>query len=144
MRFNQTGLDLLRQFEGFRSSPYKDEGGKLTIGYGHLIKLGEKFTVLTQAQANDLLSKDVSIAEAGVRRRVKAELTDNQYAAIVCWVFNLGEANLVQSTLLTKLNAGDFDEVPGEILRWHRVGKKPSRGLIRRRAAEAMLFLQDG
>lgn len=141
MYFNQSGLDLLRQFEQFRSTPYKDQGGKLTIGYGHLIKAGENFTSLTQTQANALLSKDVAIAEAALRRRVKVELNANQYAAVVCWTFNLGESNLVQSTLLTKLNAGAFDDVPGEILRWHRIDQQPSRGLIRRRAAEAMLFL---
>ncbi len=141
MRFNQAGLDLLRQFEAFRAAPYKDQGGKLTIGYGHLIKAGESFTVLTQAQASALLSKDVGIAEAAFRRRVKVELNANQYAALICWIFNLGEANLMQSTLLTKLNAEAFDDVPGEMLRWHRIDQKPSRGLIRRRAAEAMLFL---
>jgi len=138
---NQSGLDLLRQFEQFRSAPYKDQGGKLTIGYGHLIKTGESFTVLTQTQANALLAKDVALAEAALRRRVKVELNENQYAAVVCWIFNLGEGNLQQSTLLLKLNALAFDDVPGEILRWHRVDNKPSRGLIRRRAAEAMLFL---
>ena len=141
MYFNQSGLDLLRQFEQFRSAPYKDQGGKLTIGYGHLIKAGESFTAMTQTQGNTLLAKDVGLAEAAYRRRVKVDLNENQYAAVVCWIFNLGEGNLQQSTLLTKLNAQAFDDVPGEILRWHRVDNKPSRGLIRRRAAEAMLFL---
>ena len=83
MYFNQSGLDLLRQFEQFRSAPYKDQGGKLTIGYGHLIKAGESFTVMTQAQGSTLLAKDVGLAEAAYRRRVKAELNENQYAAVM-------------------------------------------------------------
>jgi len=141
MKLNQAGLALLKEYEGFRPTPYKDQGGKLTIGYGHLIKPGEKFTTLTQAQAVELLQKDIAVAEASLRRYLRVTLSENRYSAIVCWVFNLGEGNLAESTLLKKLNAADYDNVPEEILRWHRVSKKPSRGLIRRRAAEAILFL---
>ena len=141
MHINQAGLDLIKQFEGFRAVTYYDVGGKPTIGYGHLIKDGECFTKLTHEQAEQLLRQDVAEAEAAVKRHVKVKLNENQFSALVSWVFNLGEGNFASSTLLKVLNKQQYINVPEQILRWHRVGRQPIKGLIRRRAAEAMLFI---
>lgn len=141
MHINQAGLDLIKQFEGFRAVTYYDVGGKPTIGYGHLIKKGEHFTKLTHEQAEKLLRQDVAEAECAVNRHVKVKLTENQFSALVSWVFNLGEGSFASSTLLKVLNKQQYINVPEQMLRWHRVSRQPIKGLIRRRAAEAMLFI---
>lgn len=141
MRTHQAGFDLIKAFEGFKPVIYYDLGGKPTIGYGHLIKPGEHFRTLTQEQAEALLMRDVGEAEAVVRRLVKVPLSENQFSALVSWVFNLGERRLKSSTLLKLLNRQCFNDVPEQILRWHRHRKQPIKGLIRRRAAEAILFI---
>jgi len=61
----------------------------------------------------------------------------------VAWTFNLGPGNLKESTLLKRLNEGDFDDVPAQILRWTKAGGKELPGLVRRREAEALLFLGE-
>lgn len=141
MQINQTGLDLIKRFEGFRSIVYYDLANKATIGYGHLIKKGEKFTSITKHEAECLLKSDVEIAEAAVNRLVKTNLNDNQFSALVSFVFNLGADAFSSSTLLKKLNQNQHSDVPEQILRWHRVGSRPYKGLIKRRAAEAELFI---
>jgi lysozyme len=145
MKINQAGIDLIKQFEGFRATTYLDVGGKPTIGYGHLLRKGETYGSVSESQAQDMLRADVAEAESAVLRNVPAAaaLTTNQFSALVCWVYNLGEGNLRGSALLAALNAGRFDDVPAEMLRWHRDGKAPIAGLIKRRAAEACLFLSN-
>jgi len=71
---------------------------------------------------------------------VKVPLEQNQFDAMVSWVFNLGSTNLSSSTLLKKLNNSEYDEVPSQIKRWNKAGGKVLDGLIRRREAEALLF----
>jgi lysozyme len=141
MRINQAGLELIKRFEGFRSAIYYDLGGKATIGYGHLVKSGEKFTTITIYQAEQLMQKDLLTAENVVAKLVKVQLSENQFSAIVAFIFNLGEMAFTSSTLLKYINQGRYLDVPEQILRWHRVGMQPYKGLIARRAAEAMLFI---
>lgn len=112
----------------------------LTIGWGHLIKPGEKFTTITSAQAETIFLKDLAEAEAIVTKSVRIILNNNQFSALVALAFNIPKA-FANTTLVDVLNALRFDDAPEQILRWHRMGKKPVKGLIRRRAAEAMLFV---
>ena len=83
----------------------------------------------------------MQIAEEAVLRNVAVKLNENQFSALVSFVYNLGEGAFASSTLLKKLNRQKYLDVPEQILRWHRVGSRPYKGLIRRRAAEAELFI---
>lgn len=142
------GLQLIQGFEGFhraldggeRAQAYRDAVGVLTIGWGHTRTVKSDDMTITRAQAEDLLRSDVSSAEAAVNKAVKVSLNQNQFDALVSFVFNLGEGNFRKSTLLKKLNNGNYAEVPSELLRWVNAGGKPLPGLVRRRKAEATLF----
>lgn len=136
----QAGIDLIKRFEGCRLKAYQDSVGVWTIGYGHTkgVKRGQ---VITQEQADAFLRDDLGDAEAGVERVVKVPLTDNQFGALVSFTFNLGIGALSKSTLLRTLNGGDYSSASEQFKRWSRAGGKVLAGLVRRRLAEASLFL---
>lgn len=134
------GLNIIKRFEGLVLEPYKDVGGKLTIGYGHLIRPGEYFVSLTEKEAEALLLKDVAVAEAVVKRNVKVKISPNQYSALVSLVYNIGEGHFEDSTLLEVLNDGDYEEASKQFMRWVHVDGDRVRGLITRRTAEKQLF----
>lgn len=147
------GLNLIKKFEGLHKVgpdgmvvPYRCPANILTIGYGHT-KGVKKNMRLTKQEAEDLLRQDMKIYEADVKRLVDVPLTQYQFDALVSFVFNLGSGAFGGSTLLKKLNAGDYSAVPAQLMRWNkaRVGGKlqPLTGLTRRRAAEAALFTLD-
>ena len=87
-----------------------------------------------------MLLHEIKEYETYVNDMVNVDLTQNQFDALVSWVFNLGPANLAASTLLKVLNAKDYEGVPAQIKRWNKAGGKVLQGLIRRREAEALLF----
>jgi lysozyme len=137
---NDAGLSLIREFEGLRLEPYYDVAGKLTIGYGHLIRNGEKFDTITQAQAIELLKQDVLSTEVCVERWVRVSLTDNQFGALVCFAYNVGVTAFYKSSLLADLNGGHYDRVPAHLLSWDHAGGREVEGLKRRRTAEGNLW----
>ncbi len=143
-KINQAGLDLIRHFEGFKPVAYFDSVGVPTIGYGHTRTVSAEDVRnerrIDQAQAEHLLRSDCTGAEEDVVRYINVPLNDNQFSALVSFVFNLGGGALKQSTLRRKLNAGDYDSVPSEMARWIKAGGKVLNGLLRRRHAEAELF----
>jgi spore coat assembly protein SafA len=136
---SQSGLDLIKGFEGLRLSAYQDSAGVWTIGYGHTgnVKPGDR---ITQAQADELLQKDTAWAQQAVRDQVKVPLTQGQFDALTSFTFNLGAGALAKSTLLSKLNAGDYGGAQAEFGKWVHAGGQVLQGLVRRRAAEAELF----
>ena len=138
---NQAGLDLIKSFEGLRLSAYRDPVGIWTIGYGTTRGVREGMQI-TERMADELLLGDVAYFENVVRSLVKVSLTDNEFSALVSFVYNLGEGNLSRSTLLKKLNAGDKRGAADELPRWNKAGGKVLQGLVRRRAAERALFLR--
>lgn len=140
LHINDSGLTLIKQFEGLELKPYKDVGGKLTIGYGHLIRPGEYYGDITEAKAHALLREDIKVAEAYVKRYVTVPLNGNQFAALVSLVYNIGPGNFRRSTMLEHLNDGEMGKAADEFPRWKRVGKREVKGLSRRRAAEKVLF----
>jgi lysozyme len=136
-QINQRGLTLIEQFEGLRLTAYNDGVGVQTIGYGHTqgVKVGD---VISQAQAEAFLREDLSEAEAAVEHQLgEQEVTDNQFAALVSFAFNLGEGNLHQ--LLKR----GLEQVPQRILLFDHAGGKQMLGLTRRRKAERELFLSE-
>lgn len=133
-------IEKLKQWEGCRLIAYRDPAGIWTIGYGHTgpdVKPGMQ---ITQEQADRLLMGDLARFEFAVDRAVKVPLTDNQFGALVSFAFNVGAAAFDKSTLLKRLNQGNYSAVPGELARWNRAGGKQLAGLVNRRAAEAVLW----
>ena len=139
MKCSQEGLALIKKFEGCRLESYRCSANVLTIGYGHTGGVLET-DVITQDDADRLLEQDIAKFEKYVNVNVAVELNQNQFDALVAWTFNLGVGNLRQSTMLRKLNEGDYQSVPSEMNRWNKAGGKTLDGLIRRRKAEGLLF----
>ncbi|WP_429130685.1 lysozyme [Ensifer sp. 4252] len=141
-RINAAGLALVKQWEGLKTEAYRDVAGVWTIGYGHTSAAGAPAVtpgmVISEAQADDILRADLATFEERVLRLVKVSLSDNQFAVLVSFDFNTGR--LGKSTLLNKLNAGDYDAVPAELMKWVNAGGKRVKGLVNRRAAEAGLW----
>ena len=133
------GLDLIKDFEGLRLAAYQDSAGVWTIGYGHTggVQPGDR---ITQAEAEKLLEQDTAWAQQAVRDLVNVPLTQGQFDALTSFTFNLGAGALESSTLLKKLNAGDYAGAQAEFGKWVHAGGEVLPGLVRRRAAEAELF----
>ena len=142
MKISQRGIDFIKQWEKYKSKPYDDGYGTMTIGYGHAIQEGEDWESLTEEEAYVLLLSDIAVAEGDIAKLVKVRLNQNQYDAVVSFFYNVGATKIAASTeTLPDLNAGRFDEFADDLLSWRKSGGKISRGLIRRRAAERELFL---
>jgi GH24 family phage-related lysozyme (muramidase)/peptidoglycan hydrolase-like protein with peptidoglycan-binding domain len=147
---SEEGVRFIAHFEGFRSRLYNDPGGHCTIGYGHLVHHGrcngnepEEFKRgITRERGLELLGVDADIAERAVNRRVQVVLTQHQFDALVSFVFNVGVGAFGGSTLLRRLNGGEYDAVPAELMRWVYSGGTQQPGLVRRRRAEGVLFSQ--
>lgn len=140
-QINKAGLDLIKFFEGLRLKAYKDSVGVWTIGYGHT-RTATPGMSISEPEAEALLREDLKDAQGGVDRLVKQQLSDNEYAALVSFVFNLGAGNFSRSTLLKKLNAGDRKGAAEQFLVWNKAGGQVLAGLTRRRKAERDLFLK--
>ena len=141
------GIALIKEFESYQPRAYKCAAGKMTAGYGHVIRQNELHLltdVLSEAQADSLLRRDLTRFEKAVNKYITADLAQHKFDAIVCWCFNVGTHALKTSTLRKKVNLGAMDVVPAEFLRWDKAtvnGKKVRlAGLTRRREAEARLF----
>jgi len=148
MKSNNDALALIREFEGLRTTAYRDGGGVLTIGYGHTsaagaptVKAGMK---ISEPEAVEILRRDVGLFEKAVAKMVKVPLTENQFGALVSFTFNLGEDQVGSSTLIRKLNAGDYAGAAEQFDRWIYDNGKVEKGLVRRRAAERALFEKGG
>ncbi len=141
MNINQAGLDLVKEFEGLSLTVYTCPAGLPTIGYGHVLTPSSGgMETITEEEAEDLLRADLRTAEGAVERLIRVPLNENQFSALTSFTFNLGSGALQRSTLRHKLNAGDYDEVPDELLRWCYAGGRRLAGLLRRRTAEAALW----
>jgi lysozyme len=154
---NKRGRDLIKEFEGFRATPYLCSAGYATIGYGHTIKdsHGRMMTNLakakavcpgpiSKAQAEQLLDVDLDGYEDAIDDLVTVPLNDNQFAALVSFTYNLGIRAFANSTLRARLNRGNYASVPGQLNRWVHSRGRRERGLIRRRKAEGDLWNLPG
>lgn len=130
---NDAGLKLVESFEGLRLTAYQDSVGVWTIGYGHTKGVTQGQTI-TQQQAEAFLQQDLGVAEAAVNG-LGLTLTDNQFAALVSFTFNLGGGNL------NKLLKNGLAAVPDRILLFDHAGGKQLAGLTRRRQAERALYV---
>jgi lysozyme len=137
------GLNLIRIHEGLRLDSYRCPAGKWTIGYGHTKDVESGMSIGFE-EAENLLFQDVREAERAVRAMVTVPLNDNQFSALVSFVFNLGATNFANSTLKRLLNEGNYELAALQFGRWVYAGptgeKKRLPGLVKRRLEEQKLF----
>ena len=139
MKIGEAGIALIKEFEGCKLTAYLDSVGVPTIGYGHTkgVKIGLR---CIQEEADAWLLEDLKDAETCVNEAVTVPLRQNEFDAIVSFVFNFGCTKFRGSTLLRKLLDSDYDGAALEFRRWDRAGGQVLAGLTRRRAAEERLF----
>jgi GH24 family phage-related lysozyme (muramidase) len=140
---NERGKEIIKEAEGLRLEAYPD-GKAWAVGFGTTAIDGEKVVEgmsVTQEDAERYLEQDIATAEAAVARYVKVNLTYNQFSALVSFTYNLGSGSLKESTLLKKLNKGDYAGAADEFGRWIYAGGKVLAGLVKRRKTEMELFL---
>jgi lysozyme len=143
MQISYNGLSFLKEQEGFRAQAYKDTGGVWTIGYGTIKwkdKPVEAGMTITEKEAELALTDDLAWAQTAVNKAVRVTLTQNMFDALVSFVYNLGESNFRKSTLLNKLNQGQYKAAAFELLRWKYDNGKEIPGLLKRRQREKALF----
>lgn len=135
MKISETGLNLIKQFEGCHLTAYKDPVGIPTIGYGHTkgVKLGQK---ITQAQADEYLRQDVASAESAVSK-YKYNYNQNQFDALVSFTYNCGAGNLKK---ITDNGMRTLAQISARLPNYNKASGKVLAGLTRRRAAEKKLF----
>ena len=138
--YSVAGVAMTKQLEGLQLTAYQDQAGRWTIGYGHAGPDVHAGLTITQAQAEQLLERDLAAAVACVNRAVTSGINQNQFDALVDFVFNLGCGSLLSSTLLRQVNAGDFTAAAQQFLLWDHAGGVVVPGLLERRRAELQLF----
>lgn len=155
MQISEHGITVLKQYEGCvlfayddfdppqarrRIKPGDKVHGTLTIGYGHTGSDVKPGMTISQQKAEELLTRDLDPFESTVDVAVTVPLNQNQFDALVIFCYNIGQGNFRSSTLVKKLNAKNYDAVPGELMKWTKSKGKKMRGLVNRRAAEAGLW----
>lgn len=148
MKLSPHGIKLLQGFEACRLIAYRDTRGVWTIGWGHTGLEVQKDVRWSQREADTAFVRDIAWAENAVNKHVKIPLAQNQFDALVCFVFNVGEPNFKLSTLLRKVNGYDMVGAQAQFPRWNKVTVNGNlvvdKGLVNRRALEKALFnLQD-
>ena len=145
-KVSQFGIDLIADFEGYRSKAYDDGVGVWTIGYGTTIypngikvKRGDTCTL---EQAKDYMAHDLQRFESAVYENVTVDLNQNQFDALVSLTYNIGIGAFGKSTLLKKLNSGDYKGASNQFDVWVNAGGKRMQGLVNRRAKENEVFLK--
>jgi lysozyme len=151
MQLSEHGEAIIKNFEGLRLSAYRDSAGVWTIGYGStryhdgkVVKPGDK--LVSEAQADALFRNTLDVYIAAVNQRAMVPLTQNQFDALVSFVYNTGTA--AGKTLFQKLNAGDYQAAADQFLQWNKItdlhtgNKIVCDALVKRRAAERALFLK--
>lgn len=145
LKTSSNGIKLIKEFEGCRLKAYKCPAGVWTIGIGHTgLVNGKPITegmTITDLMAETLLAIDLQKFENAINTLVKKPLTQNEFDALVSFVFNIGIGNFQKSTMLKLLNNGHMPLAAGQFDRWNKAGGKVLKGLTRRRQAEKILFL---
>ena len=142
MKTGSKGIKLIKEFEGFKSQAYLCPANVWTIGYGTTsgVKKGQ---MVTEEQAIKLLQDDLAKFEKAVKNLVRVPLNQDQFDALVAFVYNIGVGAFSRSTLLSLLNQGNYEAVPEQLLRWNKAGGRVLNGLTRRRQAEGKLFKSE-
>lgn len=145
LKTSQEGIDLIKFFEGFRAERYRDSGGIDTIGYGHAIRPGEKMSQISTIEAEKILRDDVGIAERYIQKKLGYINNQNEFDALVSFIFNIGQGNFENSSVHRYLKLKE----PAMAMQWWAKWIRDSRsnimpGLVSRREKEIRLFNQKG
>ncbi|MBE8597904.1 lysozyme [Xenorhabdus sp. BG5] len=143
MEISNKGFECIKQYEGLKLKSYPDPatgGMPWTIGCGHT-KGVKKGDVITEQQAEAFLHDDLQTIYTTLRQSVKVSLNQRQFDALCSFIFNCGSGNFSGSTLLKKLNQGDYTGAAAEFSRWNKAADKVMHGLDNRRASERQMFL---
>jgi lysozyme len=155
MKTSQTGIDLIQSYEGCILTAYDDYDdrvlrtgeacrGTLTIGYGHTSAAGDpQVTIgmtISKDAATQILADDLAPVEQEVSDRVKVDLNQNQFDALVSFQFNTGWLGHASCSLLKHLNAGNYAEAAQNFMLYDEASGRVLTGLKRRRQAEKNLF----
>jgi len=140
MKISNRGVEFIKKEEGCVLTAYKCPAGVWTIGYGSTGSHVHKGLRISEPAAEELLRTDLRRFEDAVNTKVRVPLNQAQYDALVSFTFNVGVGAFSKSTLLRKLNTGDYTSVRSELARWNRGGGRVLRGLTLRRQREAELF----
>lgn len=145
MKTSNDGLKLIEKYEGCKLKAYRCPAGILTIGYGHTSAAGSpkviEGMIITKEQAEQILDNDLSMFEHELNAMLTREVTQHQFDALMSFTYNLGVGAMRKSTLLKRVNAGEFDKVRAEFMKWTRAAGRELPGLVERRRAEADLFV---
>ena len=141
---SDNGFAIIREFEGFRSTAYRDTGGVWTIGFGTIrypngvkVKQGD---ACTRAQAELWLKNDCKWVDVCLDKYIKVKVSQNQFDALASFVYNIGETAFVKSTMLKTINTGDLVGATNQFDRWVYDNGRKIEGLANRRAQEKALF----
>lgn len=135
-------IGIIKKHEGLRLEAYMPTKNDVwTIGYGHT-HTAKQGMVITEAQAEGLLRKDVAWVEGAINRLVVVPLTQNQFDALASLVFNIGEGGFATSTLLRLLNSKDYEGAANQFHRWNKQKGVALKGLTNRRKEEMELFVK--
>lgn len=145
MQVSQKGIDLIKFYESFRQKSYQDTVNVWTIGYGTTVyssgkKVATGETISEPDAVKELVFHINTKIVPQLEKVVKVSLNQEQIDALICFAYNVGMGALSSSTLLKKLNAGDFLGAQAQFLAWNKAGGQVLRGLTRRRLSEALLF----
>lgn len=150
LHLSKAGIKLVQHYESClkrmpdgRYKPYYCPAGVLTIGWGHTNHHGRKFDTSarwTRAECDDEFESDMELFERAVKKLVKVPLKQHQFDALVSFAYNCGEGALQRSTLLKKVNRGDFEGAAREFHKYNRGDGRVMSGLVRRRASESLMF----
>lgn len=142
-QISDEGIECLKLLEGYKSTWYGDSEGNPTIGYGHLKEKGDYFESLTPEEAEIILRKDIEEVEDYLNT-LDLELEQNEYDALVCLVFNIGQGQFSKSTVLKMIRLNDDINTLTHWADWVYVNiggiKQKNKGLANRRRAEMTLF----
>jgi len=154
MILSDEGEELLKHLEGYKEKPYLDSGGRASIGYGHMIRKGELFTSISEQEATNLLLLDIEPIEDFLNENLRSIITQNQFDALVIFIFNIGIEAFSESHVYEYLKNRQYEDALDYWAKWINVSQmvkpkgggkpikvfKPVSGLINRRAAEIDLF----
>ena len=143
---NQATIDLVKEFEGLRTTAYKDSAGIWTIGYGTTARAGVGIEPvegmeITEAEAEYYLQKGLEKFSTEITGAITQPINENEFGAFVSLAYNIGSGAFKRSTALRKFNAGDKQGAANAMLMWNKAGGRVLNGLIRRREAERALFM---
>ena len=145
MKISSTGLNIIKEFEGFRAAAYRDPVGIWTIGYGTTAAAGVGIVpkagmTISEAEAEGYLLRALDKFAATIRPAVIGKPTPNQWAAMLSLAYNIGPEAFKRSSVLRLFNAGDTAGAADAFRMWVKGGGKTLPGLVRRREAERALF----